>query len=146
MIKVCKTCKEEKPLSAYYADKTGRQGVRARCKSCERPAHIARNRTAPKQDRSEYFREHKRKWREANRGKARAHVAAYRARKLQATPPWADMEAIKDVYLEAAYHGMQVDHIIPLKGEKVSGLHVWENLQLLSARENQRKNNRYNLG
>ena len=60
-----------------------------------------------------------------------------RAYKLNATPNWAELDKIKIVYekvkwLESLtglrYH---VDHIVPLKGENVCGLHVWANLQIL---------------
>ena len=66
-----------------------------------------------------------------------------RAKVSHATPPWADKAAIKAIYVEARRTGMQVDHIIPLRGEHVSGLHVHTNLQLLDARTNKVKGNRY---
>lgn len=56
----------------------------------------------------------------------------------QATPKWADKKAVRKFYLDCP-EGMTVDHIIPIKGKKVCGLHVLENLQYLSASENSRK-------
>lgn len=56
---------------------------------------------------------------------------------------WADTEAIKQIYKQAKVSGLEVDHIIPLQGEKVSGLHVENNLQLLTKTENRRKSNKY---
>lgn len=67
--------------------------------------------------------------------------AAYRAAKLQATPPWADLETITRIY-KARPEGMEVDHIIPLQGKNVCGLHVDYNLQYLTESENSSKGNR----
>ena len=50
-----------------------------------------------------------------------AYVNSRRRRLREATPPWADLEEIKNVYLEAQYFGMHVDHIIPLQGKNVCG-------------------------
>ena len=61
----------------------------------------------------------------------------------QQTPPWADREEILSVYTEAQKRGLTVDHVIPLKGRNVSGLHVPANLQLLAAAENSRKRNHH---
>lgn len=88
-------------------------------------------------------------WRTNNPGAVAAQVARRRASILRATPGWADMEAIREVYEEAkrlqAQDGVRrhVDHIVPLRGRKVSGLHVHTNLQILTARDNQIKGNQH---
>jgi len=64
-----------------------------------------------------------------------------------ATPLWANKKKIKDFYTVARAltenTGIehQVDHIIPLRGEHVCGLHVEHNLQILTKEENIRKSN-----
>lgn len=66
----------------------------------------------------------------------------YMHRKTKQCPKWADEEKIKEIYMNRP-NGYQVDHIIPLKGEFVSGLHVENNLQYLSAFDNRSKNNSF---
>ena len=61
----------------------------------------------------------------------------------QRIPTWANREAIDAIYAEARRMNMTVDHIVPLRGKTVSGLHVENNLQLLSREENARKGNRF---
>ena len=80
-------------------------------------------------------------WRIANPERVRSHVAKRRAAKLERTPPWADLDAIKAFYL-ACPKGHHVDHHYPLQGEICSGLHVIENLRYLPAHENLSKGNR----
>lgn len=65
-----------------------------------------------------------------------------RAQRLKRLPVWADVKGIADFYHNRP-KGCHVDHIIPLQGEKVSGLHVLENLQYLTATENLQKSNKY---
>ena len=67
-----------------------------------------------------------------------------KARKLKATPSWADLEKIKEIYLNCP-EGYQVDHIIPLQGKLVCGLHVENNLQYLTSEENRRKSNKFEV-
>ena len=71
-----------------------------------------------------------------------------RAAKLNATPKWADRQAIKQFYLMAKWmtdvtgKKYVVDHIVPLQGRNVCGLHVHGNLQVITESENKRKANR----
>ena len=75
-------------------------------------------------------------------GRLRAHwIRKHASRKLRG-PAWADLEAIRIFYANCP-RGHHVDHIIPLRGKHVSGLHVLENLQYLPALENIRKGNRH---
>jgi len=76
------------------------------------------------------------------------HAAIRRARERRQDmtvriPAWANMSAIKEIYKSARKSGLTVDHIIPLRGKLVSGLHVHNNLQLLPAGENSSKCNRF---
>jgi len=111
----------------------------------------------------------KTKWREENReqhnainrnywaknlDKKAALEAKRRAAKLQRTPCWLTSEGLW--LIEEYYHLAQrrtellgfpwhVDHIIPLQGRNVSGLHVPENLQVIPGAENIKKSNKYDI-
>jgi hypothetical protein len=103
-------------------------------------------------------------WRRENRERSRAACAAWFAKnparraalqqkrnaaKLRATPAWANEEAILSFYTSANALGMltgewyHVDHIVPLQGKLVCGLHVENNLRVISATENLSKGNRF---
>lgn len=81
----------------------------------------------------------------ANKAKRRAH-------KIQATPKWLTKEQFKQILVfytnakqlekdtKIKYH---VDHIVPLQGKNVCGLHVPWNLQLLTETENLQKSNKW---
>jgi len=63
-----------------------------------------------------------------------------RVQKVSATVAWANLNTIKDFYNNCP-EGYVVDHIIPLQGKYVCGLHVLNNLQYLLAAENNIKSN-----
>jgi 5-methylcytosine-specific restriction endonuclease McrA len=83
------------------------------------------------------------------RGAHCARVSARQKRVKQATPKWANVSAIKEFYIGAQRLSKEtgipheVNHIIPLQGKLVSGLHVPTNLQILTEKENQQKNAKF---
>ena len=82
------------------------------------------------------------RWYEKNKSKQLAKSNMEKAARLQRIPSWANLDAIKEFYLNRP-EGYHVDHIVPLRGKEVSGLHVLENLQYLLAKENLSKSNKY---
>lgn len=81
-------------------------------------------------------------WRATNSGAVKAIKARRRSAKLLRTPVWSEVELIKEFYRDCP-NGCHVDHIIPLQGKLVSGLHVLANLQYLPASENDSKGNKF---
>ena len=88
----------------------------------------------------------KKKYRKENLEKRRSinnyYGRLYKVRKKQACPKWANLEKIKQIYLNCPV-GYHVDHIIPLTNKNICGLHVEYNLQYLTALENQKKPNKF---
>lgn len=96
-------------------------------------------------------RKRAKQWTKDNPEKDSARSAQRRAKKLNATPEWLiefDLDYIKHIYIQAKelenIDGVKrhVDHILPLQGKDIRGLHVPWNLQILTAEENCRKGNR----
>ena len=101
------------------------------------------------QSKREEFLDYSKDYRVNNREKMRARDAEKRSWVLNATPNYANLENINNIYKEARELELKdgiprhVDHIIPLKGKDVCGLHVEHNLQILTATENMKKSNTY---
>lgn len=88
--------------------------------------------------------------RRLTRGQRCAIQAAREAAKLSATPSWltsGDRSEISRIYAESSSKSKEtgipheVDHMIPLRGKTVCGLHVPWNLRVIPAHENRRKGN-----
>ena len=93
-------------------------------------------------------RDYLRAYRQAKRGKINSLEAKRHAAKLKATPKWANLRAIERIYTKAKRISKEtgvrhsVDHIYPLRGKTVSGLHVPENLRVIPLVENCKKRNK----
>jgi hypothetical protein len=113
--KQCSKCKEVQPLENFSKNTSKASGYNTFCKSC--------------------YTEHTRDYQ-------REYQRTRKALKLSRVPSWADSEKIKEIYANCP-EGYHVDHIVPLQGELVSGLHVETNLQYLPALENLSKGNKF---
>lgn len=171
-MKTCSKCGQSKPLDAFAKDSRKSDGRRPQCKSCCHVKDSERyqaNREKALAYAAKYRAENGEKARQAcrnwyaknrqtelqkyadwcveNKDKVRAYAAKRHAAKLRATPPWADHEAIAAVYTEQQWFldlgvDCHVDHIIPLQGKTVCGLHVHWNLRVILAGDNLQKSNR----
>jgi len=89
----------------------------------------------------ETFNVYHREYYKLNREARMKYINAHRRNRVKfCTPPWADKKEIRKFYAQCPA-GFHVDHIIPLHGKIVSGLHVLDNLQYLPAVDNLKKNN-----
>jgi hypothetical protein len=155
--KICSRCRIDKPLFEFSKDNSRRTGYRNNCKICDKEIRSNkysedyhrdyRNDISNKLKMKEYQKQYKIR----NKDKINSITAKRRALKLNATPKWLtkiDLKNIEEFYQIAQmfklYTGQEyhVDHIVPLQGKNVCGLHVPWNLQILEASENIRKSNK----
>jgi len=123
----------------YHTEEERKEAYKLRYKEwVSIPENAKKNYIANQKTQAERFK----RWQQNNKDKVRLKSATERAIRLQRIPSWADKEAIKDFYLSCP-KGYHVDHIIPLRGKTVSGLHILENLQYLPAKENIAKGNKF---
>ena len=119
--------------------------------AANREANDARNREWTRKN-PEKRAAHNAKHRAGNPEKYTAYAAKRRAAKLQRTPPWLTQEHHDQILSKYEERGRltqetgiehHVDHIVPLQGENISGLHVPWNLRVITATENLQKSNSY---
>ena len=139
-MKKCNKCNELKSLNDFYKDLRFPNKTRSKCKVCYNIQTKSWKIVNPEKRKIIQNRGH-RKYNKNNRAKRTALEAKRRSCKLQQTPKWADLKAIEQFYLNCP-KGFHVDHIIPLQGKDVRGLHVLENLQYLPAKDNISKGNK----
>ena len=127
---------------------------RARQWALDNPDKRAISITKWREENREQHNAGNREWNSKNQDVKAALSAKRRSAKLNRTPKWLtadDIEHMQALYSVAAmiqresgveYH---IDHIIPLQGKFVSGLHVPDNLRVIPAVDNLKKSNKHTL-
>jgi 5-methylcytosine-specific restriction endonuclease McrA len=165
-MKTCSCCKQSKPFAEFNKNKANKDGLQYQCKVCTKEANAKSFKKISDEVRQRRVAS-ARVWKENNKDKVVAYRKNYRKEnqayftnkqiirekaKLQRVPIWVDDE--EKFLIEEVYHlaklreqatGIKwhVDHIVPLQGKTVSGLHTINNLQVITAKENLRKHNIY---
>ena len=169
-MKVCRTCGDTKPTELFTKSSKNKDGLHSYCKSCsnlyrskwykdnkEYADAYNRNYYHTNEDFRDYLKKKNSDFQKDQRStygfkvKKNSREAKRRSAKLKATPQWLTNQhliQIENLYwlaqdLKAVsgqdYH---VDHIIPLQGKQVCGLHVPWNLQILPSEINISKSNK----
>lgn len=153
-MKTCLICQTTKPFTAFSLLPKGRDGFHPWCQECVSEYNKARYHAG--KNPSRYTRKSaatilpstppaktKTAERKATPGYVTADSVYRKLLKSGHVPRWSRFEDLLPIYQAAASCGMAVDHIVPLNGDDVCGLHVPWNLQLLTPSENARKARRY---
>lgn len=146
-MKRCCKCKVEKSTTEFYKHSGQKDGLSLECKTCIKAranTYYANNK--------EKQREQVKKYKKENNHKVNALCYKRKTQKLLRTPKWLTEEHFKQIEVEyelaswcsdvmgIKYH---VDHIVPLQGKTVSGLHVPWNLRVIPAKDNLSKANKW---
>lgn len=163
-MKICTKCGVEKDFDLFHKDKTRRDGLRNCCKLCV-SAYMAENHVKNKDKimakavawvaaNREKHNAKCARWAKNNPASVNARTARRYAAKTRATPAWLtadDLWLIAEAYDLAKIReklfgfSWEVDHIVPLRGKCVSGLHVPWNLRVVPCSDNRRKSNKFEV-
>ena len=166
-MKTCTKCNMEKEICNFSKNKNYKDGMAYHCKACVYStcrAWLKNNRESAANSSKKWLEKNTEKhkmavarWQGNNQDKRNSTEAKRRAKKLHATPNWlteCQLAEIQEFYalckelqwLSDPSDVLSVDHIVPLQGENVSGLHVPWNLQILPKSLNSSKNNKVLYG
>jgi len=113
-LKTCSICKQDKERGNFFARLRSSDGKSGTCKDCKTRKNL--------------------KWRKESGRTARVKP-----------PKWLSESQVLEIVkiYESRGEGQHVDHIVPLNSKSVCGLHVPWNLQVLEARDNLSKGDRW---
>jgi hypothetical protein len=179
MEKFCTKCKQTKDVSLFYKNSCTKDGKSYWCKVCANGyikhyykttsfrQYVLDKSKQRQKEKAKEVSEYKKQWRQKNiirlldydkqRYLKSKHVyiervAKRKAKKLQATPKWADVNLMRAYYAMSKlldklnpFVKHHVDHIVPLQNKFVCGLHTHTNLQILTAKQNMEKSNKFSI-
>lgn len=155
-MKICSKCNIEKELTAF--NRHNENSFKTYCKQCQamwKKAWYEKNKEKEIAYSRAYYWANKEKqnknaseWKKRNPERHVILNSKRKAKSIQATPKWANL-----LHIEAKYslcsmlnkntaEKWHVDHIVPLQGKNVCGLHVEYNLKVIPAIDNLKKSNR----
>lgn len=154
--KICTKCKTTKILEDFPMQSSRVDGRHTHCKDCRSEYYASKYDSAKRKQK--YFSKHieekevRKQYYNNNKDKYFINKAKRRAQTLQATPKWYD--DFDSFVLSEAYDlcklrekttkiRWEVDHIVPLQGKNVCGLHWHKNWEVIPQFLNRQKGNKY---
>ena len=159
---ICSRCHKEKSADEFPKSKTCLSGYRSYCKTCKNKqtsSYYYKDKTKHRLSANKWMAENpekvleiKKSWKKRNPLQVKTDNAKRSALKRSASVNW-DLELTEFVFEEAHHlRGLRdaitgfkwhVDHVLPLQGKQVCGLHVWNNFAVIPATINLKKSNKY---
>lgn len=150
-----RVAEQHKKYAKKYPEKRAANQAAWKSRNVEKVRANNKERAAKKRaEQPEKIKHAKKEYAQRKKDVINAAVARRKAAKLQRTPKWLsefDKLKIQCIYSIAAmltkHNGepWHVDHIVPLQGKNVSGLHVPSNLRVMRGEENVRKHNKFEV-
>lgn len=141
MQKICSKCQQPLPLSAFQVRSVSRDGYQSQCRECRNhtkrreyranPAPVIARTTQNRRARLDKDPLYRRYLNAIQDVRRRGSVV----------PKWVTFNDFVPILTQAVAlgPGFEIDHLLPLNGDKVCGLHVPENLRVITGEANRRK-------